>query len=389
MARRNRTAAAKAEQKQDAAPPAPETIMRLTVPGAALRAALATCRRGIDSGTVHPILNNFLFELDDGVLSVTGADLQTRISVAIPGAEADNILSFLLPPRVAAVLATSAAEKIRFELDSAFGLRTTADRRSIAAATAMADDFPTMPPGPEDDRYFDLSPAAIAAILQVEPLVAESHTRKSGLSIVSTVKDFSAAGGGDSSMARARVDSCGLWSASISCEHADLLRALNPKQTARIAKHGSNLWIKQGAMTLVLRTLDASAHDYERFFDECRVQREGTIGKDELVAAVKALAAIEPEDRRLTLLIASNLLTLRAKGPHGSVEELVPCEWNAQATEINLSTKLLSQALAVVRDERPRFSLRGRKNELEAFGLRDESGVEVLVAPMGYPKDLS
>lgn len=53
----------------------------------------------INSSNTMPILDNFLFELDEGKLKVTGSDMETTVSTVIP-VDSDDTDSLCVPSRI-------------------------------------------------------------------------------------------------------------------------------------------------------------------------------------------------------------------------------------------------------------------------------------------------
>jgi DNA polymerase III subunit beta len=99
----------------------------------------------VPARTPMPILENFMFEIKDGSLTVSATDLEIALRSSINVASTENI-SFVLPARLLYDIIRSLDEtQINFKTDSNARLKLTTDNGVYNISYSPAEDFPDIP----------------------------------------------------------------------------------------------------------------------------------------------------------------------------------------------------------------------------------------------------
>lgn len=101
----------------------------------------------ISSNSNVPILNDFLFEVKDGVLTVFGSDLETTISARVDDVSAKKEGSIAIPAKLLLdTLKTFSDVPLNFSVDAKTnGVVLSSDTGKYKLAGHKADEFPRMP----------------------------------------------------------------------------------------------------------------------------------------------------------------------------------------------------------------------------------------------------
>ena len=73
--------------------------MKFSVQSKTLSAAVSAVSKVINSKNAMAVLNNFLFELNDGVLTVIGSDLENTLKISLNVADSDSNMRFCVDAR--------------------------------------------------------------------------------------------------------------------------------------------------------------------------------------------------------------------------------------------------------------------------------------------------
>jgi DNA polymerase-3 subunit beta len=120
--------------------------MKFIVSSAALLKQLQAINGVITTNPVVPILENFLFEIEDGVLTVTASDLQTTMVTAM-GVEAKEDGKIAVPARILIETLRNLPEQpVTISIDSeTYSIEINSDNGRYKLSGENATDFPTLP----------------------------------------------------------------------------------------------------------------------------------------------------------------------------------------------------------------------------------------------------
>ena len=120
--------------------------MKFIVSSAVLLKQLSGINGVITTNPVVPILENFLFEISDGLLTVTASDLQTSMitEIDVESKESGNIA---VPARILLETLKNLPEQpVTFSIDEeTYSVEISSDNGRYKLAGENATDFPTVP----------------------------------------------------------------------------------------------------------------------------------------------------------------------------------------------------------------------------------------------------
>ena len=112
----------------------------------------------ISSNNTLPILDNFLFELNDNQLKITGSDLETTISTVLEVESSENI-QIAVPSKILLdTLKTFPEQPLTFLLKEDNLLEIISEQGNYQIAIENADDFPQVAGFPLKARRSSLRP---------------------------------------------------------------------------------------------------------------------------------------------------------------------------------------------------------------------------------------
>jgi DNA polymerase-3 subunit beta len=120
--------------------------MKFIVSTSALLKNLQSVGGALVSSNVLPILDNFLFVINDGVLTITATDLQTSMTTTI-NVESKENGKICIPSKILMdTLKTFPEQPITFDVNiDTFGIEITTDNGKYKLAGENGDDYPEIP----------------------------------------------------------------------------------------------------------------------------------------------------------------------------------------------------------------------------------------------------
>lgn len=121
-------------------------VMRFIVSTSALLKQLQAISGALSSNTVLPILENFLFEIHDGSLTISATDLQTSMTTVLQ-VEAKDSGKVAIPSRILMdTLKTLPEQPVAFTIDmETYAIEISAGDGKYKLAGENGDDFPKIP----------------------------------------------------------------------------------------------------------------------------------------------------------------------------------------------------------------------------------------------------
>jgi len=139
--------------------------MKFIVNSSALLKQLSSINGVITTNPVVPILENFLFEINDGNLTVTASDLQTSMITEIP-VESKESGSIAVPARILLETLKNLPEQpVTFSIEEeSYSIEISSDNGRYKLAGENATDFPKVPTV-SDDFSVEMSSDVLASAI--------------------------------------------------------------------------------------------------------------------------------------------------------------------------------------------------------------------------------
>ena len=123
------------------------TNMKFIVSSAQLLKQLQTVSGVLNSSNTLPILDNFLFEISEGTLSISASDLETTMKTTIKNADADEDGNIAIPAKLLLdTLKTFSDQPLTFLINNdTYGIEIGSENGKFKLAGQNGDEFPKTP----------------------------------------------------------------------------------------------------------------------------------------------------------------------------------------------------------------------------------------------------
>jgi len=338
-----------------------------------------------------PVLANVLVEARDGLVTITGTDLEVSLSAVAPGANIEVEGSTTIPARKMTDIWRSLPEgaTVTVEVDENRVI-VRSGRSRYALATLPASDFPhleaaageletTLPRGSlarlleqvsfsmaqQDVRYF-----LNGMLLELTP----QHTRVVATDGHRLAMSTFPQGVEDGGRAQAIIPRKGVL---------ELGRVLAEPGDDVVVRLGSNhLRVNTGTYTLVTKLIDGKFPDYEKVVP--RERGSSVVGDREALklACMRASILSNEKYRGVRLILESEQLTIQANNPEQEEAlEVVPVAYDGETMEIGFNVSYLQDVLSVLDTEEVRLSILDANSSALIEGIGNEQSLYV-VMPM-------
>ena len=328
--------------------------MKFIVSSSALLKQLQQISGVINANTVLPILEDFLFEIDKGKLTVTATDLETVMKVHLDIEAKDNGRVCIPAKILMDSLKNIPEQPLTFNIDKNFAVELTSDNGKYKVMGENPDNFPKEPAADDANSFTMTSSGLVTAINKTLFAVSSDDLRpamtgvffeldKTGVSFVAT--------DAHRLVKYTRTD--------VSCPQKDtfivpkkplnlLKSALPDNEDQLILSYNSNhLFVKHGGTELVCRLIDARFPDYKVVIpvDNPYVL---TVNRSDFQGALRRVSVFSNKStNQVALTISGNELQLASQDVDFSFEgnERMSCTYDGEDLAIAFNAKFLIEML--------------------------------------------
>lgn len=338
-----------------------------------------------------PILANVLVEARDGMVRMTGTDLEVSLSAAVTGAVIDREGSTTIPAKKLTDIWRSLPDSARVTVDLEDNRAIVRSGRSrYALATLSPSDFPVLDAS-IGDREAALPRSELARLLdQVSFSMAQQdvryflngmlleltqqHTRVVATDGHRLAMSTYAQGVAGSGRAQAIVPRKGVL---------ELGRLLADSGDEVVVSLGaSHLRVQTNGYTLVTKLIDGKFPDYEKVVP--RNPGRSIVGDRETLkqACMRASILSNEKYRGVRLLLERDQLTIQANNPEQEEAlEVVPVVYDGESMEIGFNVSYLQDVFGVLDTSEVRVSVADANSSALIEGIGNEQALYV-VMPM-------
>ena len=328
--------------------------MKFIVSSSALLKQLQQISGVINANTVLPILEDFLFEVEKGKLTVVATDLETVMKIQME-VEAKDSGRVCIPAKILLdSLKNLPDQPLTFNIDKNFSVEITSDNGKYKVMGENPDNFPKEPAA-DDTSSFKISSAALVnAINKTLFAVSNDDLRpamtgvffeldKKGLQFVST--------DAHRLVRYKRKD--------VTCPKSDslivprkpltLLKASMPvnEDELAISYNSNHLFVRHGTTQLSCRLIDARFPDYKVVIPSDNPYKL-TVNKNDFQSALRRVSIFSNKStNQVVLSITGSELQLAAQDVDFSFEgnERMKCQYNGEDLQIAFNAKFLIEML--------------------------------------------
>ncbi len=329
--------------------------MKFIVNSAYLLKQLSNINGVITTNPVVPILENFLFELEKGGLTVTASDLQTSMITELQ-VESKEKGSIAVPARILLdTLKNLPEQPVTFSIDeSTYSIEIISDNGRYKLSGENATDFPKVP-SVSNDFTAEISSAVLSrAINNTIFATSNDELRPAMTGVYVNLGDKNTtfvATDGHRLVRYRRTDVKSDNGAAIIIPRKalNLLKATLPTENTEVTVNFnmSNAFFKFAHIRMICRLIDERFPDYENVIPSGN-HIKMTIGRNEFLGALKRISIYANKTtHQVRIKITGSELQVSAEDLDFSNEanERLSCEHEGEDIEIGFNAKFLVEML--------------------------------------------
>jgi len=329
--------------------------MKFIVSSAALLKQLSGINGVITTNPVVPILENFLFEINEGKLTVTASDLQTSMITEMEVESKENG-SIAVPARILLdTLKNLPEQPVTFSIDEeTYSIEISSDNGRYKLAGENATDFPKVP-AVSNDFSVEMSTEVLSSAINNTIFATSSDELRPAMTgVYLNLTDSSTtfvATDGHRLVRYRRVDvaSDNGTTIIIPRKALNLLKSTLPSENTSVSVEFSvsNAFFKFGNVRMICRLIDERYPDYDNVIpsDNNNIM---TIDRMEFLSSLRRIAIYANKTtHQVRLKIAGSELQISAEDLDFANEanERLSCEHNGGDIEIGFNAKFLVEML--------------------------------------------
>lgn len=330
--------------------------MKFIVSSSYLLKQLSAINGVITTNPVVPILENFLFEINDGKLTITASDLQTSMITELE-VEAKENGSIAVPSKILLETLRNLPEQpVTFSIDEeTYSIEINSDNGRYKLAGENATDFPKVP-NVSDGNDVNISSDVLGNAINNTILATSSDELRPAMTGVylnlSDTNTTFVATDGHRLIRYRRVDIAADNGASmiIPRKALTLLKSTLPSSNTNVnvQYNVANAFFKFDGIHMVCRLIDERFPDYENVIP-ANNDNEMIIDRTELLGSLKRIAIYANKTtHQVRLKITGSELVISSEDLDFSNEanERLSCDHNGADIEIGFNGKFLIEMLA-------------------------------------------
>ena len=328
--------------------------MKFIVSSSALLKQLQQISGVINSNTVLPILEDFLFEIDKNKLTVTATDLETVMKVHLP-IEAKDTGKVCIPAKILMDSLKNIAEQpLTFNIDKNYGIEITSDNGKYKVMGENPDNFPREPQADDANSFSMSSSALVTAINKSIFAVSNDDLRPAMTGVFFELENNSitfVATDAHRLVRYTRKDvACPKKGAFIVPKKPlSLLKSALPDNDDEItiSYNESHLFVTHGGTELVCRLIDARFPDYKVVIPTDNPYKL-VVNRHDFQNALRRVSVFSNKStNQIALNINGSELHLAAQDVDFSNEgnERMACQYDGENLQIAFNAKFLIEML--------------------------------------------
>ncbi|WP_375562205.1 DNA polymerase III subunit beta [Bernardetia sp. OM2101] len=330
--------------------------MKFIVSSAALLKQLNSLKGLVPSNPVIPILENFLFEISDGLLRVTASDLQNAMTLET-AVETDEKANVAVPARMLLdTLRNLPEQPITFTIDTeSHGIEILSDNGRYTLAGEDAGDFPR-PAEPKNTTNLMFSSDVISSAIAYALFAVSSDEMKpamNGIFVNLTDGKTNFVATDSHRLVRYRYEGTeGNSNSSIIIPgkaFEQLKNALpSSPQEIQLEFNDTNVFFSFANIKMVSRLIDERFPDYENVIPTSN-DKNLNIDRQQLLGSLKRISIYANKtSQQIRFKLENNNLLISAEDVDFSNEakENLPCDYDGESLEIGFNGKFLMEMLS-------------------------------------------
>ncbi|ERM82669.1 DNA polymerase III subunit beta [Rhodonellum psychrophilum GCM71 = DSM 17998] len=368
--------------------------MKFIVSSSALLKQLSSINGVVTTNPVVPILENFLFEIKDGKLTITASDLQTSMitELDVESKEDGNIA---VPAKILMETLKNLPEQpVTFSIDpDTYSIEISSDNGRYKLAGENATDFPKIPSVTNATTVEMSTEVLTSAISNTIFATSNDELRPAMTGVYINLSPTNAtfvATDGHRLIRYRRVDIAAPDAASIIIPRKalNLLKSTLPSENLPVTVefNNSNAYFNFNNIKMICRLIDERFPDYENVIPVDNPNHM-TIDRIEFLSSLKRIAIYANKTtHQVRLKLTGSELQVSAEDLDFSNEanERLSCEHNGDDIEIGFNAKFLVEMLNNISSKEVtlKFSAPNRAGLIVPSDKSDNEDILMLVMPV-------
>ncbi|HSJ66214.1 MAG TPA: DNA polymerase III subunit beta [Anditalea sp.] len=368
--------------------------MKFIVSSSALLKQLSAINGVVTTNPVVPILENFLFEIKEGKLTITASDLQTSMMTEID-VEAKEDGNIAVPAKILMETLKNLPEQpVAFTIDrDTYSIEISSDNGRYKLAGENATDFPKIP-SVTNATAVEMSTEVLSSAInntifatsndELRPAMTGVYVNLSATNATFVATD------GHRLIRYRRVDIASPDAASIIIPRKalNLLKSTLPSENVPVTVefNSSNAYFNFNNIKMICRLIDERFPDYENVIPVDN-NNNMTIDRMEFMGSMKRIAIYANKTtHQVRLKLAGSELQISAEDLDFSNEanERLSCEHEGEDIEIGFNAKFLVEMLNNIsaKEVTLKFSAPNRAGLIVPSEKGDNEDILMLVMPV-------
>ena len=328
--------------------------MKFIVSSSALLKQLQQISGVINANTVLPILEDFLFEVEKGKLTVVATDLETVMKIQLE-VEAKDSGKVCIPAKILMdSLKNLPDQPLTFNIDKNFGVEITSDNGKYKVMGENPDNFPKEPAADDTSSFTMTSSALVTAINKTLFAVSTDDLRPAMTGVFFEMdKKFIQFVATDAHRLvrykRTDVACPKAGNMIVPKKPLTLLKSAMPdnEDELTISYNANHLFVQHGTTQLSCRLIDARFPDYKVVIPSDNPYKLNVTKADFQSALRRVSIFSNKSTNQVVLNITGSELQLAAQDVDFSFEgnERMKCQYNGEDLQIAFNAKFLIEML--------------------------------------------
>ena len=320
----------------------------------------------INANTVLPILEDFLFEVENNKLTVVATDLETVMRIQL-NVEAKDKGRVCVPAKILLdSLKNIADQPLTFSIDKNFAVEITSDNGKYKVMGENPDNFPKEPSADETTAFTMTSSALLTSINKTLFAVSNDDLRPAmtGVYFELDKKGLTAVATDAHRLVKYKRK-------EVSCPKADnfivprkplnLLKSALPDNDdeLKISYNGNHLFVDHGTTQMVCRLIDARFPDYKVVIPADNPYKM-VVARPDFQSALRRVSIFSNKStNQVALSITGSELQLTAQDVDFSFEgnERMKCQYDGEDMQIAFNARFLIEMLSATDSDEVRMEL--------------------------------
>lgn len=328
--------------------------MKFIVSSSSLLKHLQQISGVINSNTVLPILEDFLFEIEDKKLTIVATDLETVMRVQMDVESKANGRVCIPAKILIDSLKNIADQPLTFNIDKNFAVEITSDNGKYKVMGENPDNFPKEPAADDTNSFTITSGALVTAINKTLFAVSNDDLRPAMTGVFFELQKDSVQFVATDAHRLVRYKKTNVSSPKVDSFIAPkkplnlLKNALPDNEDELTVSYNSNhLFITHGSTQLICRLIDARFPDYKVVIPTDNPYKL-LVNKSDFQSALRRISVFSNKStNQVALSISGSELQLAAQDVDFSFEgtERMNCQYDGEDLQIAFNAKFLIEML--------------------------------------------